>query len=83
MIQSNKTFDVKIPIFRKSPENKIIFYILVINKYSGAVNTLRKRYSDLRDFHDKLDKKIKEYRLDIYLPIFPSRSLINKTNNDN
>jgi hypothetical protein len=36
----------------------------------------------MRDLHDKLEKKIKEYRLDIYLPIFPSRSLINKTNND-
>lgn len=49
---------------------------------TGAVFSLRKRYSELRDLHEKLEKKIKEYRLEVYLPIFPGRNLIQKTNND-
>ena len=56
--------------------------MLILNRQTGAVYSLRKRYSEFRDLHDKLEKKIKEYHLDVYLPIFPGRKLISKTNND-
>ncbi|KAL4482823.1 hypothetical protein ABPG72_022383 [Tetrahymena utriculariae] len=77
----SKLYETRISLFRQE-KDKIVYYLLIINKHTGAVNSLRKRYSELRDLHEKLEKKIKEYRLDIYLPIFPGRNLIQKTNND-
>ena len=73
------TYDVQLPLFRIGQNDKIIYYILIINKPLGSVLSFRKRYSDLRELHEKLEKKIKEYRLDLYLPFFPCRHIIHKT----
>lgn len=72
---------MRISLFRQENE-KVVYYMLVVNRVTGAVFALRKRYSELRDLHERLERKIKEYRLDVYLPIFPGRQLIQKTNTD-
>lgn len=68
-------YEMRIPIFRQEGD-KTVYFMLFFNRQTGAVISLRKRYSELRKLHEKLEKKIKEYRLDVYLPIFPGRGLI-------
>ena len=44
---------------------------------------LKKRYSELENFHKELVKKTKEFNIEVIIPSFPAKKLIGSTyNND-
>lgn len=40
------------------------------------------RYSEVKDMHQKLQKTVDNYKLNIYLPLFPGRKFFGSTNED-
>jgi hypothetical protein len=40
------------------------------------------RYSQVKDLHERLTKIVNNYKLQIYLPLFPGRKVFGKTNQD-
>lgn len=71
-------YTCKIPSYLIQGE-KVTYTILIINHNSGVIKKTNKRYSELKDFHEKLVKTISSYKLNIYLPVFPGRKIFGKT----
>ncbi|CAD8182796.1 unnamed protein product [Paramecium pentaurelia] len=62
-------------------DNKVYYQITVtkVNNENETKITIN-RYSELKDFHDKLHKNVTLLKLQMQLPQFPGRSLFSKTN---
>jgi hypothetical protein len=58
----------------------VTYFIIIVNHSNGLINTIRKRYSELKSFHEKLSKIISSYKLNVCLPLFPGRKLFGSTN---
>ena len=40
------------------------------------------RYSEIKEIHERLQKTVNNYKLNIYLPLFPGRKLFSSTSED-
>ena len=58
------------------------YYILIINQTNGLINVFKMRYSEIKEMHERLQKTINNYKLNIYLPLFPGRKLFSSTSED-
>ena len=63
-------------------QKKVEYYILIINQTNGLINVFKMRYSEIKEIHERLQKTVNNYKLNIYLPLFPGRKLFSSTSED-
>jgi hypothetical protein len=62
--------------------DKVVYFLIIANRKDNSICLLKKRYSDMKTFHEKITKIINSYKLNVYLPLFPGRKLFGNTNSD-
>lgn len=54
----NSEYSCRIPHFKSSNDEKVVYVVLVCSHSTSNVKVFHQRYSDLKKFHDKVDKSV-------------------------
>lgn len=49
-------YSCRIPHFKSNNDDKVVYVVLVMSHSTNAVKVWHQRYSDLKDFHKKVEK---------------------------